>query len=58
MKITIERAEPKDALALIAVYNLCFRNDFEQCGECPAYQEKPEDIVRQIELAIVYKVIE
>lgn len=58
MNITIERAVPEDVPVLIEVQNQSFQEDFNKYGECPAYQEKQEDMMRQVEEYIVYKIMD
>lgn len=58
MNITIDRAIPEDVFELIEVQNQCFQEDFDKYGECPAYQENPEDILRQVANDLVYKIMD
>lgn len=48
MAMTIEKAIPDDVITLIDVQNLSFQEDTEQYGECPSYQEKPENMLAMI----------
>ncbi|HEX3046594.1 MAG TPA: GNAT family N-acetyltransferase [Bacillota bacterium] len=57
MEIIFEKAKLDDALELIEVQNLSFQADFEKYGECPSYQETPENMRDMIQKAIVYKIL-
>lgn len=57
MDILFKRACVDDAIKFIEIQNICFKADYIQYGECPAYNETQEAIVRQIENSIVYKIL-
>lgn len=57
MTVTMERAQIEDVPKLIRVQDLSFREDYEKFGECPSYQETPENMADMITHAIVYKIL-
>lgn len=57
MDIKFEKAKKEDARSLIEVQNICFKEDFDKYGECPAYEEKLEVMINAIESIQVYKIV-
>jgi ribosomal protein S18 acetylase RimI-like enzyme len=56
-EIKFEKALLDDAFRLMEVQQLCFREDFDKYGECPAYIEKEEDMTNKIQNSIFYKIV-
>lgn len=52
--IQFRKAEQKDVKKIIEIQNICFYDDYVTYGECPAYNEKEDEMAKYIEENIAY----
>lgn len=48
MQVTIEMAWENDLPALLSIQNICFEDDYQQYGACPAYGQEPETVAKDL----------
>lgn len=57
MRIDFELANRDDTKKIINVQNQSFYDDYNKYGECPAYNETEQAMLKQIEETRVYKIL-